>query len=46
MTHDAGETPGLLKHGPALQLTEHRHFETYFREYLGPGYQPEPFAVL
>ena len=37
MTHDAGETPALLKHGPALQLTEHRHVETCFREYPGPG---------
>ena len=37
VTHDAGETPGLLRHGAALQLTEHRHFETYCREYLGPG---------
>jgi hypothetical protein len=31
------KTPGLLRHGLALRLTEHRHFETYFREHLGPG---------
>jgi hypothetical protein len=31
------KTPGLLRHGPALQLTEHRHFETYFREHPARG---------
>jgi len=31
------KTPGLLRHGPALRLTEHRHFDTHFREHLGPG---------
>jgi hypothetical protein len=29
------KTPGLLRHGPALRLIEHRHFGTYFREHLG-----------
>src|SRR5690242_21413746 len=40
------KTPGLLQHGAALRPTEHRHFDTRFREQLGPGSQPEPFAVL
>jgi hypothetical protein len=31
------KTPGLFRHGPALRLTQHRHFDTYFREYHGPG---------
>jgi len=31
------KTPGLLRHGPALRLTEHRDFETYFREHPGRG---------
>ena len=31
------KTPGLFGHGAALRLTEHRDFETYFREHLGPG---------
>jgi hypothetical protein len=30
-------TPGLLRHGPALRFIEHRHFDAYFREHLGPG---------
>jgi hypothetical protein len=30
-------TPRLLRHGPALQLTEHPHFDTHFREHPGRG---------
>jgi len=40
------KTPGLLQHGATLRPTEHRHFDTRFREQFGPGSQPEPFAVL